>query len=79
MSRRDPAHARQTDSPFPARSDYQPLSSHYAAQDVNLTPTLDLDEILRKLHREGQGSLSDIERKALLTASKRLKDQRDHG
>ena len=79
MSRRDPAHARQSDSPFPARSDFQPHSSHYTALDVDLTHTLDLDEILRKLHREGQGSLSDSERKALLTASKRLKDQRDHG
>ena len=79
MTRRDPAHARQTDSPFPARSDYQPHSSHYAVKDANLTQPLDVDEILRKLHREGQSSLSDVERQALLTASKRLKNQRDHG
>lgn len=79
MKRRDPAHARQTDSPFPARSDYQP-HGHYSDQDSqNLAPSLDLDEILRKLHREGDSSLSDVERQALLSASKRLKSQRENG
>lgn len=77
MSRRDPAHARQTDSPFPARSEYRPHLSDYSTPDVDRT--LDLDEILRKLHREGQSSLSEVERQALLTASKRLKNQRNQG
>lgn len=77
MSRRDPAHARQTDSPFPARSDYQPHLSNYATQETERA--LDLDEILRKLHREGQKALSELERQALLTASKRLKNQRGQG
>ena len=79
MKRRDPAHARQADSPFPARSDFQPHGSQFSAQGSDLTPSLDLDEILRKLHREGESSLLDVERQALLIASKRLKNQRDHG
>ncbi len=79
MKRRDPAHARQSDSPFPARSGYQPHSDHYPAQDSELSPALDIDEILRKLHREGNSSLSDVERQALLSASKRLKSQRENG
>jgi Zn-dependent protease len=36
----------------------------------------DLDEILRKLHREGSGSLSDQEQEALLKASQKLKEKR---
>lgn len=80
MRRRDPAHARQSESPFPARSDYQPHSPHYAAEDSDIvTPVLDVDEILRKLHREGESSLSDLERQALLSASQRLKSQRKNG
>ena len=77
MTRRDPAHARQLESPFPARSDFQPLSSHFTEPESSVTPALDVDEILRKLHREGQDSLSSIEKEALLSASKRLKRQRD--
>ncbi len=76
MSRRDPAHARQLDSPFPARSVYQPHSEHFPDPNASLAPTLDLDEILRKLHREGQDSLSTVEKEALLSASKRLKNMR---
>ncbi len=79
MKRRDPAHARKSDSPFPARSDYQPQAAHYSAPDAELNPALDLDEILRKLHREGDSSLSDVEREALLSASKRLKNRRNNG
>ncbi len=79
LRRRDPAHARQSDSPFPARSEYQPHGAHYAMQDSDVIPALDIDEILRKLHREGESSLSDDERQALLTASRRLKNQRENG
>ncbi len=77
MNRRDPAHARQLDSPFPARSEYQPNSSHFSEPDSSVAPALDVDEILRKLHREGQDSLSSVEKEALLSASKRLKKLRD--
>lgn len=35
----------------------------------------DIDEILRKLHREGTGSLSIQEQEALLTASQKLKEK----
>lgn len=37
---------------------------------------LDVDEILRKLHREGQESLSAFEKEALLSASRELKARR---
>ncbi len=37
---------------------------------------LDVDEILRKLHREGQDSLSAFEKEALLSASRELKARR---
>ncbi|MFO0940135.1 MAG: hypothetical protein U0930_05150 [Pirellulales bacterium] len=36
----------------------------------------DIDEILRKLHREGTGSLSIQEQEALLTASQKLKEKK---
>jgi len=78
MARRDPAHARQLDSPFPTRSDFQPHSSHFPDPDASPAPALDIDEILRKLHREGQDSLSVVAKEDLLSASKRLKNQRDH-
>lgn len=79
LKRRDAAHAHQSDSPFPARSDYLAHKSHYAAPDSEIIPALDIDEILRKLHREGDSSLSVDEREALLSASKRLKSQRENG
>lgn len=37
---------------------------------------LDVDEILRKLHREGQASLSAFEKEALLSASREIKARR---
>ncbi len=78
MARRDAAHARQLDSPLPTGSPYQPHGSHFQDTDSSVSPALDIDEILRKLHREGQDSLSVVEKEALLSASKRLKKQRDH-
>lgn len=39
----------------------------------------DLDDILRKLHREGTGALSDQEQEALLKASQKLKEKRKTG
>ncbi len=42
-----------------------PHGAHYAMQDSDVIPALDIDEILRKLHREGESSLSDDERQAL--------------
>lgn len=78
MARRDPAHARQLDSPFPARSDFQPHHSPFPEPDSAHSTALDIDEILRKLHREGNESLTAVEKEALLSASQRLKKQRDH-
>lgn len=77
MTRRDPAHARQLESPFPTRSDFQPSGSHFAEPESSVVQALDVDEILRKLHREGQDSLSTVEKEALISASQRLKRQRD--
>lgn len=41
-----------------------------------LQPTVDIDEILRKLHRQGRESLSPSEQEALLSASRELKERR---
>ena len=43
------------------------------------SPPVDIDEILRKLHREGVDSLSLIEQQALLTASRELQQKRSKG
>ena len=63
----------------PGRHDQRPADTVDAMLDVghpvNL-PAADIDEILRKLHREGRDALSASEREALLTASRELKDRR---
>ncbi len=45
-------------------------------ESPSLHEVLDVDEILRKLHREGQESLSASEKEALLSASRELKARR---
>ncbi len=46
------------------------------AAEETLSKSSDVDEILRKLHREGLESLSQLEQDALLSASRRLKAKR---
>lgn len=46
-------------------------------EDEELEQAMDLDEILRKVHRDGVDSLSDQEQDALLSASRQLKARRD--
>lgn len=69
----------------PASSIMQPQStlsngytglSGYAQPTTASNPADDVDEILRKLHREGQDSLSSVEREALMNASRALKARR---
>jgi hypothetical protein len=43
-----------------------------------LLPPPDIDEILRKLHREGADSLSTVEQQALLNASRELQQKRSN-
>lgn len=50
--------------------------SHEKAARKSSSNEVELDEILRKLHREGSGSLSDQEQEALLRASQKLKEKR---
>lgn len=45
------------------------------SEEVNVD--LDLDEILRKLHREGADALSNVERDCLMSASKELNARRE--
>jgi hypothetical protein len=56
------------------------LNPHLFASDaVTCEPpsiSTDIDEILRKLHREGRDSLSLAEQQALLSASRELKERR---
>ena len=40
---------------------------------------VDIDEILRKLHRQGRGALSSGEQQALLSASRQLQEKRSLG
>ncbi len=46
------------------------------ADSPAIAETIDIDEILRKLHREGQDSLSAEEKEALLSASRELQARR---
>ncbi len=64
--------ASYTDSSFSKFSDFDEDSLDMpSAHEV-----LDVDEILRKLHREGQDALSAFEKEALLSASRELKARR---
>ncbi|MEZ6137744.1 MAG: hypothetical protein R3C53_22890 [Pirellulaceae bacterium] len=45
-------------------------------QPDSIDPQVDVDEILRKLHREGSSALSMAEQQALLSASRELKQRR---
>jgi len=47
--------------------------------DSDSVSHVDIDEILRKLHREGPDSLLPVEQEALLTASRELKQKRGGG
>lgn len=44
--------------------------------DSALLAATDIDDILRKLHREGRQSLSQVEQQALLSASRQIKERR---
>jgi hypothetical protein len=46
--------------------------------EMETAPILDIDEILRKLHREGQDALSTTEKEALMSASRELKAKREN-
>lgn len=70
--RQRPQLASYSDTSFSKFSDYDedPLDIPSPHE------VLDIDEILRKLHREGQESLSAFEKEALLSASRELKARR---
>ena len=74
---RDPASTLNLQRQPKLSSDYSPLSSFADSADVAQGPdALDIDEILRKLHREGQDALSAYEKEALLIASRELQARR---
>ena len=52
----------------------EPASNKPSRESVAIKT--DVDEILRKLHREGADSLSSLEQEALLSASRELKEKR---
>ena len=70
--RQRPKLASYPDSAFSKFADFdeEPLEM------LNPHEVLDIDEILRKLHREGQDSLSAFEKEALLSASRELQAKR---
>lgn len=70
--RQRPRLASYPDSTFSKFADYD----EDALDIPSPHEVLDVDEILRKLHREGQDSLSAFEKEALLSASRELKARR---
>ncbi len=74
VARRDTAHVRQPDLHLSTDST-SPFAD--SVSDSSITPPADVDEILRKLHREGNAALSSSEREALLSASKQLQAKRN--
>ncbi len=75
-TRRDTAHVRQADMHLNSDVDLEGTVP-FAASDSSVSRPTDVDEILRKLHREGNAALSSSERAALLSASKQLQEKRN--
>lgn len=60
-------------------SEYQSSSSYAESVELSsMAETLDIDEILRKLHREGQDALSPFEKEALMSASREIQARRQN-
>lgn len=60
-------------------SEYQSSSSYNESVELSsMAETLDIDEILRKLHREGQDALSPFEKEALMSASREIQARRQN-
>lgn len=75
-ARRDNAHVRQPEMHLSSSID-QDSAPPFPARDSDVFRPADVDEILRKLHREGKAALSSGEREALLSASKLLQEKRN--
>ncbi|MCC6511642.1 MAG: hypothetical protein IT423_21260, partial [Pirellulaceae bacterium] len=67
---------RQRPRPVAFGNELQELGEFDTFQAPSAHEVLDVDEILRKLHREGQDSLSAFEKEALLSASRELQARR---
>jgi hypothetical protein len=60
-------------------SEYQSSSAYSESVELSsMAETLDIDEILRKLHREGQDALSPFEKEALMSASREIQARRQN-
>ncbi|GIW97628.1 MAG: hypothetical protein KatS3mg111_0961 [Pirellulaceae bacterium] len=73
------AGAEEAEAEHPAETD-EPHEPWHEPEELGDRPSessLDIDEILRKIHRHGREALTDVEREALLDASRRLKRRRD--
>ena len=74
---RDPASSVNLQRQSKLTGEYETLGAFADVADSAHGPEgLDIDEILRKLHREGQDSLSAFEKEALLIASRELQARR---
>ena len=72
-----PGQESLTDSFPPAELSAEALSADPLAEELgDGLPALDVDEILRKLHRDGREALSRHEQEALLNASQKLQQKR---
>ncbi len=75
--RRDTAHARKPDSSHRKTVEFPRVREPVVAEFTPYESTpADVDDILRKLHREGHAALSASEKEALLSASRKLKEKR---
>ncbi|MFO1064173.1 MAG: hypothetical protein U0892_09945 [Pirellulales bacterium] len=76
--RRDHQAAAQTGRHLKLHAGHQTFLDDELLSQEDFEPAapVDIDEILRKLHREGRDALSDSEKEALLSASREIQERR---
>jgi len=77
--KRDPSSTINIQRQSKLMSEYRSASAYAESVELSsMAETLDIDEILRKLHREGQDALSPFEKEALLSASREIQARRQN-
>lgn len=77
--KRDPANSINIQRQSKMMTEYQSSSTYGESVELSsMAETLDIDEILRKLHREGQDALSPFEKEALMSASREIQARRQN-
>jgi hypothetical protein len=77
--KRDPTSSINIQRQSKLMSEYRSGSAYSESVELSsMAETLDIDEILRKLHREGQDALSAFETEALMSASREIQARRQN-